>query len=107
MRVLTSFSLLGGTARCAHNTRGVVHGCNGETPGGISRRGNLNSWKSEWEDAGERVERDGNGAVKGEEKEENKDKGVSEGGREGGKEEGKRERGRSGSRELRPMVIGG
>jgi len=45
MRVLTSFSLLGGTAQCAHNTRASYAAT--VKPGRISRRRNLNSWKRE------------------------------------------------------------
>lgn len=48
MRVLTSFSLLGGTARRRAQYPRVVHAATVK-PGGISRRRNLNSWKSEWE----------------------------------------------------------
>lgn len=50
MRVLTSFSLLGGTARCAHNAHELYAAT--VKPGRISRRRNLNSWKREREETG-------------------------------------------------------
>lgn len=48
MRVLTSFSLLGGTAQCAHNIRELY--ATTVKPGRISQRRNLNSWKNEREE---------------------------------------------------------
>lgn len=50
MRVLTSFSLLGGTAQCAHNAHELYAAT--VKPGRISRRRNLNSWKREREERG-------------------------------------------------------
>lgn len=58
MRVLMSFSLLGGTIRRAHNTRELYAAT--VKPGRISRRRNLNSWKREEEETGERVSNGGN-----------------------------------------------
>lgn len=53
MRVLMSFSLLGGTIRRTHNTHELYAAT--VKPGRISRRRNLNSWNREEEETGERA----------------------------------------------------
>jgi len=63
-------------------------------PGGISRRRNLNSWKREEEEAGERASNGGNRERRGKE-------------RRGRENRNKRREGGNAARELRPMVIRG
>lgn len=91
MRVLMSFSLLGGTIRRAHNTHELYAAT--VKPGRIAQRRNLNSWKREEEETGERAS-NGENEGRGEE-------------RRGGERENRNERreGGNGSRELRPMVV--
>lgn len=82
-----SFSLLGGTIRRTHNTCDLYAAT--VKPGGISRRRNLNSWKREEEEAGERASNGGNRVRRGKERRgrENRNK-RREGGNAGASSDG-------------------